>query len=238
MTYRTDVHIHWDKSPRIVHVVVPSTTISVQDIVDTLRQKEAELGALDDDSIIDAFGKEDLGSGRFVGITAVLNNAKLYFGDRNTQLVLSTITASVGSKVLIDTTQDFVALGVKIGDVIVNLTTGNNATILGVVNSTTLEVHGIAGGFTPGDSYRIWWTEQCYVTGGNLLAVDVNGDPMDSVLPSSFTNTILSSATDAALVDGASTAVWQSLDQTWPAGSMGERMKKTLTRNLYLGLPK
>lgn len=235
MPFRSDVEVHWDKSPRIVHVEAPSTTISVQDIVDTLRQLEAEIGALDDDSIIDAFGRQDLGSGRSVGVTAVLQNARLFFEDRNDILRTATVTATSPNQI-IDSAADFIALGVKVGDMVGNLATSNGATVLAVINSTTLEVHSIAGGFTTGQAYRVWAVTTCTVTGGNLLAVDANGDPMNPIVGGTFTHAQLSSATEAALVDGADTAVWETAEQAWADGTMGARMRKMLTLAKYLGL--
>lgn len=235
MTFRSDVHVHWAKSPRIVHLLAPATSITVQDIVDTLRQLEAELGAIDDDSIIEATGKDDIGGGRFVGVTATLKNAKLFFGDRNIVLRTAAVT-STNTKQIIDTAADFIALGVQVGDMVANLNTLIGATVLGVVNSTTLEVHGIAGGFTLGDAYRVWQVVNCEVTGGNLVALDVNGDPMKAVIGGTFTHALVSFATEAALLEGASDAVWETAEQAWADGTMGARMKKLLTLAKYLGL--
>lgn len=82
MTARTDITVDWYASPRIITVLAPSTEVSLQDLVDTARILENEHNAMDDDHLIDAGGKEDLGGGVKVGITATLRNALLAFEDR------------------------------------------------------------------------------------------------------------------------------------------------------------
>jgi hypothetical protein len=54
----------------------------MQDLVDTARELESELGNLDDPSLLSAAGKEDLGGGVSVGITVTLNNARVAFEAR------------------------------------------------------------------------------------------------------------------------------------------------------------
>jgi len=83
MASRTDVTIDWSVSPRIITVADPSTSITVQDLVDTCRNLEDELPeGMSYDHIIDAAGKEALGGGVQVGITATLRNALLEFEAR------------------------------------------------------------------------------------------------------------------------------------------------------------
>lgn len=69
-------------SPRIVTVLAPDVAISIQELVNLLRDWEDELLDLEYDQLIYAAGKEDLGGGVRVGITATLNNAKLAFEAR------------------------------------------------------------------------------------------------------------------------------------------------------------
>lgn len=83
MGFREDIAVDWAVSPRIIEVAADSTEVTIQDLVDTCRTLESEIGALDDDYIIDATGKEPLGGGVAVGITAQLNNARLKFQDRS-----------------------------------------------------------------------------------------------------------------------------------------------------------
>lgn len=82
MAVRDDVSIDWDVSPRIITVEAPSAEITMQDLLDTLRTLESAAAAMDNDAIVDAAGKEDLGGGVLVGLTVTLLNAKLAFEAR------------------------------------------------------------------------------------------------------------------------------------------------------------
>lgn len=82
MAFRSDVSVDWESSPRIITVASPSTEITIQDLHDTCRDLESRLENLDDDILITSAGKEDLGGGVSVGITATLLNALLAFQDR------------------------------------------------------------------------------------------------------------------------------------------------------------
>lgn len=79
MTVRTDVTVDWTVSPRVVTVLSPSATITVQDLVDTCRAQETATFDAIYDRLIDASGKDNIGGGVQVGITATLNNAVLAF---------------------------------------------------------------------------------------------------------------------------------------------------------------
>jgi hypothetical protein len=57
-------------------------TISVQDLVDTLRTLEAQILSLDDPSPLDATGKDVIGVDKNVGITLTLQNARVAFEAR------------------------------------------------------------------------------------------------------------------------------------------------------------
>jgi uncharacterized protein YjbI with pentapeptide repeats len=82
MAIRTDIIVDWWASPRIITVLAPSAEITMQDLVDTCRYLEDDLNSLDDEHLVDAAGKEDLGGGVKVGITVTLQNAKLAFEAR------------------------------------------------------------------------------------------------------------------------------------------------------------
>jgi len=82
MAIRNDVTIDWEVSPRIILVDAPSIEISMQDLLDTLRNAEALPQNMDDDPIVSAAGKENLGGGVYVGLTVTLLNAKLGFEAR------------------------------------------------------------------------------------------------------------------------------------------------------------
>lgn len=83
MTIRTDLSINWEADPRIITVDSPSTEIEMQDLLDTLRSEESDPANVDNDSIVDAAGKEDLGGGVKVGLTVTLQNAKVAFEARS-----------------------------------------------------------------------------------------------------------------------------------------------------------
>jgi hypothetical protein len=83
MTIRTgDVTVDFSASPRIITVKSPITEFNIQDIYDTLKFIEATNAAMDDKPLIDAAGKENLGGGVAVGLTATLLNALLAFEAR------------------------------------------------------------------------------------------------------------------------------------------------------------
>lgn len=128
MSFRTDVTIDFSVSPRIITVLSPSTEINIQDLYDTCRNHESRLYNSPYDKLISAGGKEELGGGVKVGVTATLLNAVLAFEAR------------------------------------------------------------------PGPSFV-----QCNVSGGNLVALDSNGDPVSSILPTAFTQVILTSSSSATL---------------------------------------
>ena len=128
MAIRGDVVIDWEVSPRIITVQAPSTAISMQDLLDTLRRLEAQPSAMDDPYIVDASGKENLGGGTKVGITVQLQNAKIGFSDR------------------------------------------------------------------PGPEWVL-----CTLDGGNLVAVDVNGNDMDARHPTAYVTIDRTSSASATL---------------------------------------
>lgn len=81
MAIRGDVSVDFDQSPRVISIAAPSVTIEIQDLVDTLRFLEAEQTNLTYPSLLNASGKDNLGSG-YTGITATLQNAVLSFEAR------------------------------------------------------------------------------------------------------------------------------------------------------------
>ncbi len=95
MAFRSDVSIDWTVSPRIITVASPSTSINVQDLVDTLFRLEyrqenmrypsiyAAAGEEESTSREGTEGKKQIGTGRFTGIVCVLDNALLAFEARS-----------------------------------------------------------------------------------------------------------------------------------------------------------
>lgn len=82
MTVRSDVTVDWSVSPRIITVLSPSAEITIQDLVDTCRELEDDVQNLTFAHLINAAGKDDLGGGVRVGVTATLQNAVLAFETR------------------------------------------------------------------------------------------------------------------------------------------------------------
>ncbi len=131
MTIRSDLSINWVTSPRIITVAAPSTEVTMQDLVDTVRDLEDELNdGLQYEYILDAAGKENLGGGVAVGVTVTLRNARLAFEAR--------------------------------------------------------------AGLT---------FDQCNISGGNLVAVDADGDSMEAVQTTSYTQVIRTSSSSATLLE-------------------------------------
>jgi hypothetical protein len=69
-------------SPRIITVLAPATSITMQELVNSIRDWEDEQLDLEYDHLINATGKDNLGGGVLVGITVTLRNAKLAFEAR------------------------------------------------------------------------------------------------------------------------------------------------------------
>lgn len=82
MAIRNDIYIDWVSSPRIITILAPSEFINIQDLVDTCRYNEALITNIQFPQIISAAGKDSLGSGVYVGLTATLLNAVVAFEAR------------------------------------------------------------------------------------------------------------------------------------------------------------
>ena len=132
--------LSFDKINRIITVPVPTTEITVQTLVNEIRDWEDELVNIDVAKIADASGKEDLGGGLSVGITLKLLNWKLKFADRS------------------------------------------------------------------GPDYI-----DCSVTGGNLVAVNANNQPMNPIQPAAYVTVIIMKAVSAALI--ADVAEWTQIEK-------------------------
>jgi hypothetical protein len=84
MAVRTDITVDFTLSPRIITVAAPSTEVTVQDLVDTLRNIESDIdNGMQYDHLVNAAGKQELGGGVLVGITATLQNALVSFEARS-----------------------------------------------------------------------------------------------------------------------------------------------------------
>ena len=82
MTARDDITVDITVSPRLIIVADPSVVLTIQDLLDTLREWEQELLNMEQVSIITASGKDDLGGGLAVEITVELFDAIVAFEAR------------------------------------------------------------------------------------------------------------------------------------------------------------
>lgn len=169
MSVRNDVTVDFSLSPRIITVLSPSTSITIQDLHDTLRSIEDDVWNMSFSKLISSAGKENLGGGVLVGVTSTLQNAKLAFQERS------------------------------------------------------------------GPSYI-----QCRVDGGNLVAIDANGNSMSAIEPTAFTQVILANSSSATLVNDLSKAdvtiaVWDesALSGRVTADSLGKRIIEVLKLKRY-----
>jgi len=120
--------IIFDPIDRIIEVEAPATEVTIQELINAIREWEDEQSSMGYTHVVEGSGKEDLGGGVKVGITLKLLNWKLKFADRG----------------------------------------GPN------------------------------WTT-CNVRGGNLVAIDGNGDSMFPIAPASYVTVSLTSSSSATL---------------------------------------
>jgi hypothetical protein len=201
--------IYPNLSPRIIEVDSPTVNISVQEIVNLVRDWEATVKNLDYAFLIDAAGKEDLGGGVSVGITATLKNAIIAFAIQGGVDSSGTVTTpDATGVVLTDSAGTFISDGIVAGDTVVNVSDGSITSVLRVDSETQLTTFGLASGtdnqFDSADSYKIWNKVQCEVSGGNLVAVDENGATMSAFLPTAQTHVIRTSSSSATATSQAS----------------------------------
>lgn len=75
--------LSFDKITRIITVPATTTEITIQELINGIRDWEDELANMETPKVAEASGKEDLGGGLSVGITLKLINWKLKFEDRS-----------------------------------------------------------------------------------------------------------------------------------------------------------
>lgn len=237
MAERSDITVEWGRSPRIIMVKAPSTTLVMQDLVDTCRGVlEESWAGMEEPILISAGGKEELEGSVNVGITVTLLNAKIAFESRHTALVSSTATlADVTGTTLTDTTASFLTSGLHEGDTIINFDDTSSTTIKAILSDTQILTYPLAGGMTNGwqigDQYKGFGITVCQISGGNLAAVDALGVSMDPLSPTAFTFVKLANSSSATLVtmsgSSISAAVWNEdiITHSIP-NSAGEKLLK------------
>ena len=131
--------LSFDKVSRIIEVAAPDTEVTVQQLINTIRDWEDEPYNMEVAKVADASGKDDLGGGLAVGVTLRLLNWRVKFEDR--------------------------------------------------------------AGPT--------WID-CSVTGGNLIVVDANNQPMNPIQPSSYVTVTVVKAVSAVITE----AEWTETEKT------------------------
>lgn len=209
MAERDDITVIQNLSPRVAEVAQPSTEVVMQDYVDTMRVEEDRFQSMGFQRLIDASGKQDLGGGVLVGITVEENNVQLAFEPNKTPVHIGAVTTSsgppnaVGRVTFTDTSADFVTAGVQAGSMVINFTDNSIADVVRVVDSDTLECRTPANGsdneFDVADVIHVFNIRQCTTSGGNLVAKDDVGATIPAVLPTAFTQVILTTSSSATI---------------------------------------
>lgn len=213
MTTRTDVTPTYVTSPRVLEVASPSTEMTMQDLVDTARKLEDQFEGMSYAYLLDAFGKQDLGGGVEVGITVSMLDTLLAFQGRTTPAETGTVSTNPGTPILgqdvfTDASADFVGANVARGSLVVNFDDRSIADVVEVVNGTTLRtktlVNGITNTYGIGDTYHVFNIIQCNATGGNLTALNDIGGTISPILPTAFTQVVLTASSSATSQNAAS----------------------------------
>lgn len=253
MTERSDISVDWGAfdrtSPRVIEIASPSTTLILQDFVDTMRSNtlgESFIEELDDDAVLgdnsnaDAVGKIPVQPGLQVGIIATMFNAKLRFAARaGPDYILCSITegdlvsflqdqgshtGADSNTVLIDSSASFITFGIeeKLLDkfVVKNLTDGSQATLVTLDSGIQITTDGLTGG-----------SDNLFQAGD---VISVEGFATSPILPSAFTTvsyavSVAPSITNLATIEDRTQEIWKllGLDDTdkitiTPAGITNE----------------
>lgn len=210
MTTRTDVTVDFDPSPRVAEIASPSTTLNMQDIVDTLRKQEDTFAGISNPKLTDAAGKEALGGALSVGITVSLQNTRIAFESRTTPAETGTVTTGSAAPVrntisFQDSAADFVTANVARGSLVINFSDRSIADVIRVDNANQLTTKVLANGttntFQIGDVYHVFNVVRCTIDGGNLVAVDDVGGDLDPVQPTAFTQVVRTLSSSATIVE-------------------------------------
>jgi hypothetical protein len=212
VTTRNDIEIEYNTSPRVAEVAEPSVEVTMQDLVDTIRKQEDSFQGMSFKKLINASGKEDLGGGVRVGITVAMQNLLLAFAGRTVPAETGTVTGSpaspvVGKQILQDTNATFIANNVQRGSLVVNFTDESIAEVVSVDSQEQLTTktltEGIGNTYDVNDSYKVWNIVQVTATGGNLTAVDEFQSVINAILPTAFTQVVLTASSSATLQEQA-----------------------------------
>jgi hypothetical protein len=211
------VRIFPQLSPRVAVIQKPDTTRSVQIITDELKNIEDEPSFLTYPFLVLTAGKEDLGGGTEVGITATLQNSVVAFEQRGISISQGTITTG-GTSRLIDSAATFITDGVIPGAAIINFTDQCVGTVGRIISETEIELitdleDGTDNDFDIGDIYKIWNIIQVEIDGGNLVAIDDLGATIPSIFPTFGTQVLKTGSSSATIkgVDNIANIVWDEI---------------------------
>lgn len=225
------VVVDFTLSPRIITIPVGGApvTVSIADLQDTLQDIEDN----EEDGILyprlrDCSGGEQLGPGRFVGYTMKLNNAQVVFQGQTTPTSEGAATADDPSgRVLTDLGATFVSDGVERGSVVFDWTSRAAGVVTQVISETQIRHVALSGGtrttWLTGDEYRVYPSVRCELSGGNLVAVDENGDPLEPLMASPGVYPRVESATSASLLAGSGGATPEEIREAVLDGQVAGR---------------
>lgn len=266
MTTRTDVIFDVARSPRIAIVAKASNTMVMQDYVDTVRPFESSFIAMSFPFLMQASGKEDLGGGVSVAITAEEQDLKLSFESELVPAETGTVTTPSGApdvnneQTFVDSAAAFEANNVTRGSFLINFTDLSVADVVEVVNEMTLITTALTNGgnnqWDTADVYHCFNIIQKTTQGGNLVAVDAVDVAFPAILPTAFTQVIQQASSSATLqnldslevqlntIEAQTTAaaigaaVWNAATATYnAAGSFGNMISRKLMQVIdFFGL--
>jgi len=248
MATRDDVIVDYAPIVRIAVVDAPSQEFIIQDIVDTLRKREDTFQGQSRYKLLDASGKENLGGGVSVGITADLLNTQIAFEGRTDPAQTGTVTTAslppVGNSPsridglidLHDSNAAFTAGDIARGSLVINFTDQSIAEVYEVVSDirivTKTLVNGIDNSFDIGDVYHIFNIVQCEIIGGNIVGTDLLGNELTPITPTAFTQIIRSASSSATIIGGIpapeenAQAVWEYQAGAVVNGSTGQIQRR------------
>lgn len=129
--------ILFDKHNQLIIIESPDAEVTIQELINAIRQWEDDLSSMDIDKIADASGKEDLGGGVSVGLTLKLLDWKVQFEARPPSTYV-TCNITGGNLVAVDDLGATVFPVEPSAYVTVTLTSSSSAT----ATSQTLLEHG------------------------------------------------------------------------------------------------
>lgn len=196
------VTVNWRLSPRVVTIPTSETTVTIEDLQDTLLDLEDDDEGMLWPHLRETSGGEALGGGTFVGWTMELQDAQIAFAPRTTNVESGTITTpDTNGVTLTDSTALFVTNGVTPGATVVNFTDQSVTTVISIDSETQLTCYALADGtdnqFDSADVYKVWNEIQCEAQGGNLVAVDSGDSELSAIFPTFGTQVLKTSSSSA-----------------------------------------